>query len=151
MHTDLQTAEEEDEPKSSKKKRKRIVALSVIGGVDVKDTVWRVMKHCLTNPLAKQLNWRGVNGTVRKNTLTATATDQEIELYIKNGFTLQATTMVGDGKERNGGVPKIHVHKGNPPRSTGGQARQREDPQSSVHATSIPAEAEASITKNYSE
>lgn len=37
-------------------------ALSVIGGVDIKDTVWRIMKNLFTNSLAKQLNWRGVNG-----------------------------------------------------------------------------------------
>ncbi|KAA8577447.1 hypothetical protein FQN60_013980, partial [Etheostoma spectabile] len=29
-----------------------ITALSVIGGIDVKDSVWRVMKHCFTKPLA---------------------------------------------------------------------------------------------------
>ena len=40
----------------------QITSLNVIGGVDVKDCVWRVMKHCFTNALAKQLNWRGVNG-----------------------------------------------------------------------------------------
>ncbi|XP_071059738.1 uncharacterized protein [Pseudochaenichthys georgianus] len=77
---------------------KMITALSVIGGLDVKDCVWRVMKHCFTNSLAKQLNWRGINGktafhrlqlkdvitgTVRNNRLTATATDQEVESYIK--------------------------------------------------------------------
>ncbi|XP_073707197.1 uncharacterized protein [Garra rufa] len=43
-------------------KNKMIAALSVIGGVDIKDSVWRVMKHCFTNSLAKQLNWRGING-----------------------------------------------------------------------------------------
>ncbi|XP_016332374.1 uncharacterized protein LOC107680838 [Sinocyclocheilus anshuiensis] len=43
-------------------KNKMITALSVIGGVDIKDSVWRVMKHCFTNSLAKQLNWRGING-----------------------------------------------------------------------------------------
>ncbi|KAK5880580.1 hypothetical protein CesoFtcFv8_023593 [Champsocephalus esox] len=71
---------------------KMITALSVIGGLDVKDCVWRVMKHCFTNSLVKQLNWRGINGktafhrlqlkdvitgTVRNNRLTATATDKE--------------------------------------------------------------------------
>ncbi|XP_026101563.1 uncharacterized protein LOC113072803 isoform X1 [Carassius auratus] len=79
-------------------KNKMITALSVIGGVDIKDSVWRVMKHCFTNSLAKQLNWRGINGktafhrlqlkdvitgTVRNSRLTATATDQEIEFFIK--------------------------------------------------------------------
>ncbi|XP_024116108.1 uncharacterized protein LOC112137831 [Oryzias melastigma] len=75
-----------------------ITALSVIGGVDIKDSVWRIMKRCLTNALAKQLNWRGVNGktafqrlglkdvisrTVRNNILTKAATDQEIDTFIK--------------------------------------------------------------------
>uniref|UniRef100_A0A672GHG3 DUF4806 domain-containing protein n=1 Tax=Salarias fasciatus TaxID=181472 RepID=A0A672GHG3_SALFA len=70
----------------------------VIGGVDIKDTVWRIMKNVFSNSLAKQLNWRGVNGktafhslqlkdiitgTVRNNQLTATATDQEVEAFIK--------------------------------------------------------------------
>ncbi|XP_065151875.1 uncharacterized protein [Paramisgurnus dabryanus] len=79
-------------------KTKMITTLSVIGGVDVKDSVWRLMKHCFTNSFAKQLNWRGINGktafhglqmkhvitsTVRTNRLTATATDQEIESHIK--------------------------------------------------------------------
>ncbi|XP_050956824.1 uncharacterized protein LOC127157632 [Labeo rohita] len=79
-------------------KNKMITTLSVIGGVDIKDSVWRIMKHCFANPLAKQLNWRGINGktafhglhmkdvitgTVRNNRLTATATDQEVECYIK--------------------------------------------------------------------
>lgn len=40
----------------------QMTALNVIGGVDIKDSVWRVMKHCFTNSLAKQLNWRGING-----------------------------------------------------------------------------------------
>ncbi len=28
----------------------------------MKDSVWRIMSKLLTNPLAKQINWRGVNG-----------------------------------------------------------------------------------------
>ncbi|XP_056611022.1 uncharacterized protein LOC130427520 [Triplophysa dalaica] len=79
-------------------KNKMISTFSVIGGVDIKDSVWRIMQHCFTNPLAKQLNWRGINGktafrglhmknvitgSVRNNRLTATATDQEVECYIK--------------------------------------------------------------------
>ncbi|RVE56169.1 hypothetical protein OJAV_G00233850 [Oryzias javanicus] len=43
-------------------KNKMITDLSVGGGVDIKDSVWRIMKQCFTNALAKQLNWRGVNG-----------------------------------------------------------------------------------------
>uniref|UniRef100_A0A8C0XX15 DUF4806 domain-containing protein n=1 Tax=Cyprinus carpio carpio TaxID=630221 RepID=A0A8C0XX15_CYPCA len=93
---------------------KNITALSVIGGVDIKDSVWRVMKHCFTNSLAKQLNWRGINGktafhrlqlkdvitgTVRNSRLTATATDQEIEFYIKKWLHL-ACDRDGGRRER---------------------------------------------------
>ncbi|KAF4109510.1 hypothetical protein G5714_010583 [Onychostoma macrolepis] len=82
-----------------------ITALSFIGGVDVKDSVWRVMGHCITNSLGKQLNWRGINGktafhklqlkdvitgTVRNNRLTAAATDQEIETFIKKWLHLSS-------------------------------------------------------------
>ncbi|KAF4113644.1 hypothetical protein G5714_006189 [Onychostoma macrolepis] len=74
-------------------------------GVDVKDSVWRVMGHCITNSLGKQLNWRGINGktafhklqlkdvitgTVRNNRLTAAATDQEIETFIKKWLHLSS-------------------------------------------------------------
>lgn len=34
----------------------------MLGGVDVKDTVWRIMKQAIKNDLAKTVNWRGVNG-----------------------------------------------------------------------------------------
>ncbi|XP_051556877.1 uncharacterized protein LOC127442740 [Myxocyprinus asiaticus] len=84
-------------------KNKMITSVRVIGTVDIKDSVWRVMKHCFTNSLAKQLNWHGINGktafhrlhlkdvitgTVRNNRLTATATDQEVESYIKRWLQL---------------------------------------------------------------
>ncbi|KAL7385096.1 hypothetical protein ABVT39_015405 [Epinephelus coioides] len=46
-----------------------ITALSVIGGIDVKDTLWRIMKHCFTNSLAKQLNWHGINGKIAFHSL----------------------------------------------------------------------------------
>ncbi|XP_058612110.1 uncharacterized protein LOC131527209 isoform X1 [Onychostoma macrolepis] len=86
-------------------KKKMITALSFIGGVDVKDSVWRVMGHCITNSHGKQLNWRGINGktafhklqlkdvitgTVRNNRLTAAATDQEIETFIKKWLHLSS-------------------------------------------------------------
>ena len=40
----------------------QITTLGLQGGFDVKDTVWRVMRCTVTNSLAKQLNWRGING-----------------------------------------------------------------------------------------
>uniref|UniRef100_A0A8C9ZIS3 DUF4806 domain-containing protein n=1 Tax=Sander lucioperca TaxID=283035 RepID=A0A8C9ZIS3_SANLU len=70
----------------------------VIGGTAVKDTVWRMMGFLLTNQVARQLNWKGVNGkgafktltlkgvineAVRRNRLTATSTDQEVEQWVK--------------------------------------------------------------------
>lgn len=36
--------------------------LGLLGGVDVKDTVWRIMKQAIKNDFAKTVNWRGVNG-----------------------------------------------------------------------------------------
>lgn len=42
---------------------KLINHLSLIGGSDVKDTFWRLMKTTISNTLAKETNWRGVNGT----------------------------------------------------------------------------------------
>ncbi|XP_073778635.1 uncharacterized protein isoform X2 [Danio rerio] len=95
-------------------KNKMITTFSVIGGVDIKDSVWRIMKHCFTNTLAKQLNWRGINGktafhglhmkdvitgTVRNNRLTAAATDQEVEFYIKRWLQL-ASDRDGGRRER---------------------------------------------------
>ncbi|XP_062868933.1 uncharacterized protein LOC134331441 [Trichomycterus rosablanca] len=79
-------------------KNKMITALGLNGGVDLKDTVWRIMKRTVTNSLAKKLNWRGINGktafnslllkdviagAVRRNRLTRLATNQEIEFYIR--------------------------------------------------------------------
>ncbi|XP_062864512.1 uncharacterized protein LOC134326277 [Trichomycterus rosablanca] len=79
-------------------KNKMITALGLNGGVDLKDTMWRIMKRTVTNSLAKKLNWRGINGktafnslllkdviagAVRRNQLTRLATNQEIEFYIK--------------------------------------------------------------------
>ncbi|XP_076877035.1 uncharacterized protein LOC143526423 isoform X2 [Brachyhypopomus gauderio] len=79
-------------------KNKMITALGLNGGVDLKDTVWRIMKRTVTNSLAKKLNWRGINGkmafsslclkdviagAVRRNHLTRQATNQEIEFYVK--------------------------------------------------------------------
>ncbi|KAK2881489.1 hypothetical protein Q8A67_018757 [Cirrhinus molitorella] len=95
-------------------KNEMITTFSVIGGVDIKDSVWRIMKHCFTNPLAKQLNWCGINGktafhglhmkdvitgTVRNNKLTATATNQEVECYIKRWLHL-ASDRDGGRRER---------------------------------------------------
>lgn len=84
---------------------KLIKHLSLIGGSDVKDTVWRLMKHLITNTLAKDTNWRGVNGktsmaslhlktaviaAVRKNPLTSRASEREVEMFMKRWLQLSA-------------------------------------------------------------
>ncbi|KAG7329720.1 hypothetical protein KOW79_005942 [Hemibagrus wyckioides] len=43
--------------------------LGLLGGVDVKDTVWRIMRQPIKNDLAKAVNWRGVNGKTLFQTL----------------------------------------------------------------------------------
>ncbi|XP_051783243.1 uncharacterized protein LOC114651264 [Erpetoichthys calabaricus] len=86
-------------------KKKLITLLGIQGGIDVRDTVWRIMRQTFTNSLAKQLNWRGINGktcfhslhikdividAVRRNSVTSRATTQEIEMWIKRWLHLAA-------------------------------------------------------------
>nr|XP_055050986.1 transcription factor SPT20 homolog isoform X2 [Misgurnus anguillicaudatus] len=71
--------------------------LGLIGGVDVRDTVWRVLKATFSTTVARGMNWRGVNGkvcfqrlvlkevvigAVRQNPQTRASTQKEIELTI---------------------------------------------------------------------
>lgn len=41
-----------------------ITYLGLVGGFDLKDTVWRVLKATFTTPVARGMNWRGVNGKI---------------------------------------------------------------------------------------
>ncbi|XP_076846107.1 uncharacterized protein LOC143491197 [Brachyhypopomus gauderio] len=81
----------------------QVLELGLIGGADIKDTVWRILKQAIKNNLAKTVNWRGVNGktgfqslelksvvieAVRRNPLCANATDIEVEKVIKRWFHL---------------------------------------------------------------
>uniref|UniRef100_A0A8C4RML7 DUF4806 domain-containing protein n=1 Tax=Erpetoichthys calabaricus TaxID=27687 RepID=A0A8C4RML7_ERPCA len=78
----------------------QITLLGIQGGIDVRDTVWRIMRQTLTNSLDKQLNWRGINGKtcfhslhikdIVIETLTSRATTQEIEMWIKRWLHLAA-------------------------------------------------------------
>uniref|UniRef100_A0A671RFG5 DUF4806 domain-containing protein n=1 Tax=Sinocyclocheilus anshuiensis TaxID=1608454 RepID=A0A671RFG5_9TELE len=43
-------------------RQKLVTYFGLAGGLTVKDSVWRIMSKLLTNPLAKQINWRGANG-----------------------------------------------------------------------------------------
>ncbi|XP_060745416.1 uncharacterized protein LOC132858889 [Tachysurus vachellii] len=71
--------------------------LGLVGGFDLKDTVWRVLKATFTTAVAHGMNWRGVNGkigvqrlvitevvigAVRQNPLSAKASNKEIETNI---------------------------------------------------------------------
>ncbi|KAJ8332561.1 hypothetical protein SKAU_G00423500 [Synaphobranchus kaupii] len=68
-----------------------IQLMTVIGGVDIKDSVWRVMKHCFSNSLAKQLNWRGINGKTAFHRLRLK--DVITEIFIAELFNCQASTL----------------------------------------------------------
>uniref|UniRef100_A0A667YTF4 DUF4806 domain-containing protein n=1 Tax=Myripristis murdjan TaxID=586833 RepID=A0A667YTF4_9TELE len=97
--------------------RSKLVSSFLVGGFDIKDTVWRIMKQTITNNLAKHTNWRGINGkmamsslqlknvviaAVRKNPLTAKASEHEIELWIKRWLQLAA--------DREGGRKRRALH-----------------------------------------
>ncbi|XP_051553513.1 uncharacterized protein LOC127440742 isoform X3 [Myxocyprinus asiaticus] len=105
-------------------RRKVVLTLGLLGGVDVKDTVWRVMKQTMKNDLAKMVNWRGVNGktsfqslelknvvieAVRRNPLCAQSTAFEVEKVIRRWFHL-AGDREGGRKRR---TPLQHVNPEN--------------------------------------
>ncbi|XP_073729148.1 uncharacterized protein [Misgurnus anguillicaudatus] len=84
-------------------RRKVVLELGLLGGVDVKDTVWRIMKMAIKNDFAKTVNWKGVNGktpfhnlefksvvidAVRRNPSCTQATELEVENVIKRWFHL---------------------------------------------------------------
>ncbi|KAK2905492.1 hypothetical protein Q8A67_007291 [Cirrhinus molitorella] len=95
-------------------KEKLINHLGLIGGCDTKDTVWRTMHQTISNELAKNINWRGVNGkislaglqikdvlvgAVRKNVFSSRATNSEIENVMKRWLHL-ASDREGGRKRR---------------------------------------------------
>jgi len=40
----------------------QVTYFGLAGGLTIKETVWRIMAKLMTNELAKQINWRGLNG-----------------------------------------------------------------------------------------
>ncbi|XP_028254437.1 uncharacterized protein LOC114430561 [Parambassis ranga] len=95
-------------------KEKMINYLGAIGGADVKDTTWQVLKKLISNTLAKSLNWRGVNGktsvaglnlreviiaAVRRNPIVGVVAEAEVEQIIKRWLQL-ATDREGGRKRR---------------------------------------------------
>uniref|UniRef100_A0A8C6T482 DUF4806 domain-containing protein n=1 Tax=Neogobius melanostomus TaxID=47308 RepID=A0A8C6T482_9GOBI len=92
----------------------QIQLVTLKGGMDVRDSVWRIMHTLLSTSLAKQVNMRGINGkigfqrlklrevviaAVRRNRLTSGATEQEIEGTIKRWLHL-APDRAGGRKAR---------------------------------------------------
>ncbi|XP_076852732.1 uncharacterized protein LOC143523316 isoform X2 [Brachyhypopomus gauderio] len=84
-------------------KSKIICTLGLAGGGDIRETVWAVMKRTFSNSVAKRINWRGVNGkmalqrlhlksvlidAVRRNPITAKATDMDVERCMKRWLQL---------------------------------------------------------------
>lgn len=55
--------------------------LGLIGGTDVRDCTWRILKRVIANSLARNLNWRGVNGKTSLATLQLR--DVVISKYIR--------------------------------------------------------------------
>ncbi|KAM6938628.1 uncharacterized protein PEZ65_004874 [Lycodopsis pacificus] len=41
---------------------RQVTYFSLVGGLTIKETVWRVLGKMVSNTLAKTINWRGVNG-----------------------------------------------------------------------------------------
>ncbi|KAK6489665.1 hypothetical protein HHUSO_G6537 [Huso huso] len=82
-------------------KKSLISYLGMIGGTNVKETVWRLLSKTINNTLAQQMNWTSVNGKIafknltlkdvvfgagRRNSLTSKVTDEEIEAIVKRWF-----------------------------------------------------------------
>jgi len=40
----------------------QINMLALRGGTTVKESVWRILSFLLSNDMARQINWRGING-----------------------------------------------------------------------------------------
>uniref|UniRef100_A0A672Y877 Uncharacterized protein n=1 Tax=Sphaeramia orbicularis TaxID=375764 RepID=A0A672Y877_9TELE len=98
----------------------QVTTLSLMGGVDVRETVWRTMRQLMTNSLATNLNWRGVNGktgfcglqlkevindAVRRNKFTSNATTQEIETFVKRWLQLAGDRDGGRKRRMERGLP----------------------------------------------
>ncbi|XP_051971287.1 uncharacterized protein LOC127635356 isoform X2 [Xyrauchen texanus] len=84
--------------KTKPEKRKDLVlTLGLAGGVNLKDTVWRVMKMLIQNDLACKMNWTGLHGktsfqglevknvvtAIRRNPGCRESTNQEVEQWLR--------------------------------------------------------------------
>ncbi|XP_060755166.1 uncharacterized protein LOC132866422 [Neoarius graeffei] len=90
---------------TEEKKKNLTVLLGTVGGMSLKDTIWRILKRTIDTSLAKRTNWSGANqkvafkglllkngivDAVRSNTLTQAATDKEMEILIIRWLQLAA-------------------------------------------------------------
>ncbi|KAL7377303.1 hypothetical protein ABVT39_025341 [Epinephelus coioides] len=86
-----------DQPIHSSENYQQISYLGLIGGFNLKDTVWRVMKSTISTQVARQMNWRGVNDkislqrlvlktiiidAVRRNPVTGSVSDKDVEVMM---------------------------------------------------------------------
>ncbi|KAF7695280.1 hypothetical protein HF521_007003 [Silurus meridionalis] len=83
---------------SPETRRKVVIELGLLGGVDAKDKIWRIMKQTIKNDFAKTMNWKGANGktpfqglelknvvieAVRRNPACSQTTELEVEKVTK--------------------------------------------------------------------
>ncbi|XP_041933697.1 uncharacterized protein LOC125284934 isoform X2 [Alosa alosa] len=126
---------------SSDLKHKLINTLALRGGMNVKDCVWRMMSHLLTNTLALKINWRGINGktafhslqlkdvltrAVRQNRMTSESSDMEIEAAIKRWLQLAADREGGRKARQMRQIEWMPSTPSTP--STGGEASMERQP-----------------------
>ncbi|KAA0721524.1 hypothetical protein E1301_Tti021149 [Triplophysa tibetana] len=96
---------EERMQQSPEYKQKLVNWLGLIGGTDVRDCTWHILKRVIANSLGKNLNWRGVNGktslatlqlrdvvisAVWRNPVTANAAETDVEGTMKRWLRLAA-------------------------------------------------------------
>eukprot|EP00079_Xenopus_tropicalis_P024777 XP_012817764.1 PREDICTED: uncharacterized protein LOC100486038 [Xenopus tropicalis] len=101
--------------RNSQAKQNMISALGAVGGQNTKRVTWNILSRLYSDAVAKQINWKGVNGkkcfkemltrsllirAVRKNQSSTNAADSEIDSYAIRWFNL-APDRGGGRKERS--------------------------------------------------
>ncbi|XP_048010231.1 uncharacterized protein LOC125244209 isoform X2 [Megalobrama amblycephala] len=102
------------DPRNARAKQKMISALGAVGGQNAKQITWNILHRIFSDPVAKHINWKGVNGkksfkemltrtllirAVRSNQSSTSAADMEINSYAIRWFNL-ASDRAGGRKER---------------------------------------------------
>ncbi|XP_031747851.1 uncharacterized protein LOC116406900 isoform X3 [Xenopus tropicalis] len=101
--------------RNSQAKQNMISALGAVGGQNTKRVTWNILSRLYSDAVAKQINWKGVNGkkcfkemltrsllirAIRKNQSSTNAADSEIDSYAIRWFNL-APDRGGGRKERS--------------------------------------------------